>query len=85
MTAATARNLDWRPLSVDGQQIAAEAFGISCFYLIRGTPGDWMLTHPGPTSYGHTPGYKSQVAAKQAAQVDFERRVRASLVDKEDR
>lgn len=76
------RALDWRQMSLDGKRFGAEAFGIDTFYMVSGEPGDWTLTHPQGAAYGHTPGYGTQAGAKEAAQVDFERRVQASLADR---
>jgi len=72
----TFKSLDWRGYD---SLLEADAFGIDGFYMVDGEPGDWTLHHPGPDTMHHTPGYDTQVAAKAAAQVDFQRRVLASL------
>lgn len=72
------RDLDWRGY---GATLDAAAFGIDTFYRVEGEPGNWALISPGPREYLRTPGYKSQVAAKAAAQVDFDRRVRREADD----
>ncbi|WP_218961088.1 hypothetical protein [Ruegeria sediminis] len=59
-----------------GDRLEAPAFGIEVFYRVTGRPGDWTLMSPGATSYVLTPGYETQAAAKDAAQVDFERRIK---------
>lgn len=68
-----ARKLEWR---VSGDGVVAAAFGIGAFYQIVGKPGGWDLVAPGKDQYVRTPGYETQIAAKQAAQVDFERRLK---------
>lgn len=70
------RELEWRGV---GDRIEASALGLEVFYRVEGQPGDWTLISPGATSYVRTPGYQSQAAAKAAAQVDFDRRIRAEL------
>lgn len=79
----TVKQLDWKATGLNGQSLAATAFGIDSFYLVRGTPGDWTLVSPGPTKYVETPGYESRAAATDAAQVDFDRRIRATLTEGE--
>lgn len=68
--------LEWRGY---GERLTASAFGIEVFYQVSGLPGEWTLKSPGAREYVDTPGYETQHAAKAAAQLDFERRVRASL------
>lgn len=70
------RELEWRGV---GDRIEASALGLEVFYRVEGQPGDWTLISPGATSYVRTLGYQSQAAAKAAAQVDFDRRIRAEL------
>lgn len=71
------RKLKWNGV---GDRVTAPAFGIDVFYLVQGEPGDWTLTSPHKTQYMHTPQYETQRAAQAAAQVDFERRVRAEVL-----
>lgn len=74
------RTLEWTVRNeINGQTFTASAMGIGTFYKVSGTPGDWTLTSPGLTCYVHTPDYETQKAAMRAAQVDFERRIRAEL------
>lgn len=68
--------LNWKEF--DGQLDAA-AFGIDAFYVVRGSVGSWSIWSPGPFSYAETPGYKAKSAAQAAAQLDYERRVLASI------
>lgn len=70
------RELEWRGR---GDRIEASALGLEVFYRVEGQPGAWTLISPGATSYVRTPGYQSQAAAKTAAQVDFDRRIRAEI------
>lgn len=79
MTGSIARQLDWKTTGYDGQTLQASAFGIKVFYQVRGVPGNWELVSPGENEYVSTPGYGTQVAAKRAGQIDFERRVEAEL------
>lgn len=70
-----------RELKWEGRNecLTASALGLAVFYKVEGQPGDWTLISPGATSYVRTAGYQSQAAAKAAAQVDFDRRIRAEL------
>lgn len=70
------RELEWRGA---GDQIEASALGLEVFYRIEGEPGNWTLISPGKREYVRTPGYQSQAAAKAAAYVDLDRRIRAGL------
>lgn len=72
------RGLDWRG---HGARVDAAAFGISVFYRVEGEPGNWILISPGAQNYIRTPGYETQAAAKAAAQVDFERRIKLELLN----
>lgn len=76
--------LQWRQTDFAGKTFAADAFGIKGFYRISGKPGEWSLLSPGPLTYMETPGYQTQVAAKDAASVDFKRRVEACFCKPED-
>lgn len=81
MTDTIAKLLEWRarhPM-LSTQTFEASAFGIEVFYHVSGMPGNWTLKSPGADCYVDTPGYETQIAAKNAAQVDYERRVRAAL------
>lgn len=80
MEADQIRQLEWQG---HGDKLEASAFGIGVFYRVRGEPGAWELMSPGKTQYVFTPGYETQIDAKNAAQVDFERRVRASMTEVE--
>jgi hypothetical protein len=71
------KQLEWRG---HGAQLDASAFGIETFYRVSGEPGDWTLMSPGPREYVDTPGYETQAAAKAAAQIDFERRLKAETL-----
>lgn len=70
------KTLEWNGY---GDRIEAAAFGIKVFYWVRGEPSNWSLWTLGETSYLETPGYETQFSAKAAAQVDFNRRVLASI------
>ncbi|MFP1646141.1 hypothetical protein [Pontitalea aquivivens] len=70
------RDLEWR---VSGARIEASALGIEVFYRIEGGPGNWTLISPGKREYVRTPGYQTQAAAKAAAYVDLDRRIRIEL------
>lgn len=72
----TVRDLEW---TGNNSQLEASALGLEVFYRIEGGPGDWTLISPGKREYVRTPGYQTQVAAKNAAQVDFDRRIRTEL------
>lgn len=69
--------LAWR-VEASGR-VCVSAFGIKTFFWLEGRPYDWSLWTLGETAYVETPGYQSQAAAKAAAQVDFNRRVLASI------
>lgn len=70
------RDLEWRGT---GDRIEASALGLEVFYRVEGEPGDWTLISPGKREYVRTPGYKTQAAAKAAAWVDFDRRIRTEI------
>ncbi len=82
MTDTVAKNLEWlsRHPMLSDQTFEASAFGIKVFYQVSGFPGNWTLKSPGADRYVDTPGYETQIDAKNAAQVDYERRVRAALL-----
>lgn len=79
------KKLKWRNMTACGQKVGATAFGVRTFYMVlKEDDGSWTLMHPGTSVYGRTPGYETQVAAKNAAQVCFERRVHASFQDQKE-
>ena len=72
-----AKSLFWKG---DGANLSADAFGIKMLYRIYGAPGNWTLKSPGPNDYVETSGYETQIAACTAAQIDFVRRIEASVL-----
>ena len=70
------RELEWRGV---GNRTEASALGIEVFYRVEGEPGNWTLISPGKREYIRTPGYQTQAAAKAAAWVDFNRRIRTEI------
>jgi hypothetical protein len=77
----TVNLLQWivRGKSSDGPVVYAGAFGISRFYSISGTDGDWTLSYPGADCMTHIDGIKTQHAARAAAQDDYGNRALATL------
>lgn len=71
--------LEWRPAGHDGQSLEASAFGVEVAYRVSGKPGDWTLTSIGMREYIRTPGYETRRDAQASGQVDFERRILATL------
>ncbi|MCY1667885.1 hypothetical protein [Rhizobium sp. SL86] len=68
--------LQWivRGKSSVGPAVYAGAFGITRFYSISGTEGDWTLSYPGADCMMHIDGIKTQHAAREAAQADYTKR-----------
>jgi hypothetical protein len=77
----TVKLLQWivRGKSSAGLGVYASAFGISRFYSISGTDGDWTLSYPGADCMTHIDGIKTQHAARAAAQDDYVMRSLATL------
>ena len=70
------RQLEWRGTN---NCLAASALGIETFYRITGNPGNWELMKPALRDYVRLCGFETQIAAKNAAQVDFQMRIKAEL------
>lgn len=76
MESLRVRTLKWEGY---GASLTAGALGLDVFYMVNGAPGNWTLASPGARAYVSTHGYVTQSAAKAAAQVDLDRRIRAEL------
>ena len=70
------KTLEWivRGKSV-GPVVYAGAFGVTHFYSISGTEGDWTLSYPGTDCMTHVDGFGTQHSAREAAQSDYVARV----------
>uniref|UniRef100_UPI00366A5957 hypothetical protein n=1 Tax=Rhizobium sp. SGZ-381 TaxID=3342800 RepID=UPI00366A5957 len=80
MTVSVKR-LEWIVRGQSGELpvIYAGAFGIDRFYSVKGMTGEWTLSYPGSDCMTHTEGFKTQTAARVAAQADYETRTRAAV------
>lgn len=70
------KTLSW---DVRSDCVSADAFGMQGFYVIVGTPGHWDLRYPSGIAMYYDQGHETQHAAREAAQVDFQRRVLQSI------
>jgi len=76
LTGVKVKALEWAGY---GDGLKSSAFGVSAFYGISGSPGNWTVTWPGEDRYIHTSGFKTQIEAKAAAQADYEARILSAI------